>query len=67
MGMLGHQGPAAGAEAPQAPEVDQMAIDVQALEVELNVKELAAEETGMLMRFIFEIRSERSGAVLAPL
>jgi hypothetical protein len=53
--MLGHQArgaSAAPAEAPQAPEVDQMAQDVQALEVELNVAELAAEDTGTWMAFI---------------
>jgi hypothetical protein len=50
--MLGHQGrgpPTGGEEAPQVPEVDKTVEDVQALEVELNVAELGAEETGMLM------------------
>lgn len=52
MGMLGHQArapPAGGPEEAQAPEVDKTAEDIAALEVELNVVELAAEETGMLM------------------
>jgi hypothetical protein len=56
MGMLGHQGraaPAGAAEAPQPSEVDQMTQDIQALEVELNVAELAAEDTGTLMAFYF--------------
>jgi hypothetical protein len=72
MGMLGHQGrgaPAGAAEAPQAPEVDKMAEDIQALEVELNVAELAAEDTGMLMAFNLKFTSIRSGfgAVFSPL
>jgi len=57
MGMLGHQGraaPAGAAGAPQAPEVDQMRQDVQAVEIELNVAELAAEDTGTLMAFILK-------------
>ncbi len=52
MGMLGHQARAGATEAPQVPEVDQMAQDVQALELELNVAELAAEDTGTLMAYI---------------
>lgn len=64
MGMLGHQArapPTGGAEEAQVPEVDKMAEDVAALEVELNVAELGAEETGKLMARIFNFFSSDQG------
>ena len=58
MGMLGHQArpPAAGAEeGAVAPEVDKVAAEIASLEAELNVEELAAEQTGM-----FKFRSSNT-------
>lgn len=48
MGMLGHQtrpAPVAGEEGAAQPE-DKLAADIQAMEVELCVAELGAENTG---------------------
>jgi len=47
MGMLGHShGPAPQDEHAAEPEVDQEADEINALKIELNVIELAAETTG---------------------
>ena len=47
MGMLGHQVTPVPQQPPAQPEIDTAAADVEALESELEIAELSAENTGL--------------------